>query len=80
MSDYRTNQSLEQIANCLSVLATKLSSPPVVRIGGSISWWWGGALFTLGFLPAHLTFWRCVFTIVAWPFVLGQQVATFVAK
>jgi hypothetical protein len=36
-------------------------------IGGLI--WLGGWLFTIGFL--HLTLWKAVFAIVAWPYYLG---------
>ena len=79
MNDYRTTQALEEIGKATRAIANR-SSRAIVRVEGPISWWWGGALFTLGFVPGHFSFWQAVFTIIAWPFVLGQHVATLVGK
>jgi hypothetical protein len=35
--------------------------------------WFGGWLFTLGFL--HLTFWKGVLAIILWPYFLGLTFA-----
>lgn len=39
--------------------------------------WLAGWLFTIGFL--HLTFWKAVAAIVAWPYFLGLTVSGWLA-
>ncbi len=34
--------------------------------------WFAGWLFTIGFL--HLSFWKGVLAIIAWPFFIGQAI------
>ena len=36
--------------------------------------WVGGRLFTAGFL--HLTFWKGVLAVVAWPYYLGVSLSS----
>lgn len=79
MSDVRTTQALERIGTAVTAIANR-SYRSVLRVEGPISWWWGGALFTLGFVPGHFSFWQSVFTMIAWPMVLGQHIAGLIAK
>lgn len=44
-----------------------------VKVENSCSFglaWFGGWLFTLGYL--QLTFWHCVWAVVVWPYYLGS--------
>jgi hypothetical protein len=40
------------------------------------SMWFIGWLFTIGFL--HLSFWKGVLAIIAWPYFIGEFISTIV--
>jgi len=42
------------------------------------SLWFGGWLFTIGFL--HLSFWKGVLGLVIWPYYIGTAVAASLAR
>jgi hypothetical protein len=83
MTEYKMTQAIERIANATTVIANR-SSGSLVRVvmgGGGWVWYWVGAMFTLGIVPSqHLSFWKTLFVIVAWPFVLGHAVAPLVGR
>jgi hypothetical protein len=60
--------------HCLHVSSSRLYYPAMERIRveqhGSVGLlWFGGWLFTLGYV--HLTFWKGVLALVIWPYYLG---------
>ena len=44
-------------------------------VGG---FWFAAWLFTIGFL--HLSFWKGVFAVIAWPYFLGVYAANLMVK
>ena len=40
--------------------------------------WFAAWLFTIGFL--HLSFWKGVFAVIAWPYFLGVYAAQLMSK
>lgn len=46
--------------------------------GGTGLLWFGGWLFSIGFL--HLSFWKGVLALVIWPYYIGAAVAVSLAR